>query len=1217
MKSKWSRGFLKLALMWMLTFGMCFAQRTGPQIAPAAIATTQIQEPIYRADGTAASGTVLIRWPAFSTTSGASVPAGSISTTLSSGGVLSVNLVPNANSTPMGSYYTVVYHLDDGQVTREYWVVPVSASAVKVSAIRSSVLPATVALQTVSKSYVDTAITAATLGHPLDTTTIYVLKTGDTMSGPLVLPGDPTSPQQAADKNYVDTQVAGIGAGLSQKVSTLPLGSQSVVQPTGTQLQVNNLNGVEDATAYVSVAGNNGIANAAASPDCVGGCAIKAEQAYGANGGAEPNEQPQPATWANKTQLEDERGGMRKETHFNPLDVNNSGGNAGHTIDVVSTQTADQVKASTGATQQFSTGLAITSEGLTGGSNEFPQHVQGTVPYFKTTFSALSMAGTYNTPGQHVLTGWNQDCFGVGDCLMGGMFMRASGGFRDDADEGAHPFDLQFTEDLRVFTGQCAGGCSPGATVLQVNPTSSAGTQGEGRYLIDQAPAKVIRTGTVVSGDPTSARHAIANFAGTNFPLSVLLETNQTIPTQANSIKPGTVTIGILTSGTPQGYSNNTAALPTRTGVACVSDIQVGDGRAQNFETASYTVVDGSHLSLTLRRPHGSGATIAVGGLCGYGLEQTVDTTGASRQVFPVIASTSPAQLYYAGGQSALVGVQQLQSGFANLNFVLTSLTRTNGVVTATIAGFFQIDVNGLPLTISGAADPSYNGTYAVSTTTANTFTYVQQGADSTSSGGTASYLAGGYALYPMAEVLGVYNAQTHAVDGQFTLAANTVPWAAGDPVEEPHYFQQSVAPDLEQITQFAPRPSRNVSAGIQYGGVNGPGLQGWVINNQSPASLYFGNGGTHAVPYTGIDVVGIWRDAMEVEAGENSVLRVDCNSHGCDRWNSGYDLFQMQTSAGVDHETYNPANSTLTFNLRGTAYQFNPQAFTAGTINTTTLSAGTINGRFIGTVAPNSLPIFGPSGAAHAPGAVPDPGPATGTSRFLREDGVFAVPAGGSGGGGGSLNGAATITSGTVDNTLIGQTTTAAGYFSRIGAGQTNPNTIDFRAAIDVQTCSQCGIFLSNPDSDDTPNLIFRAKGQREVSMDALRGSYRFISENNGGGAGGYVMAQMDGSGTGPGAMTVFGPLFATNFKGILSGQTGVIGGQALTAGQCAAAMVTVAGAQPGTPVSVAALDGSLPSPLTMLSAAVTSVNNVTVQLCAVGNVTPPNESYNVRVIQ
>lgn len=40
-------------------------------------------------------------------------------------------------------------------------------------------------------------------------------------------------------------------------------------------------------------------------------------------------------------------------------------------------------------------------------------------------------------------------------------------------------------------------------------------------------------------------------------------------------------------------------------------------------------------------------------------------------------------------------------------------------------------------------------------------------------------------------------------------------------------------------------------------------------------------------------------------------------------------------------------------------------------------------------------LPTFGPSGGGHAPGAVPDPGGSSGTTKFLREDGTWNIPPG------------------------------------------------------------------------------------------------------------------------------------------------------------------------------------------------------------------------------
>ena len=56
-------------------------------------------------------------------------------------------------------------------MSREFWVVPVSQLPVQVSTIQSTVLPTSVAMQTVSKNYVDTAIAAAVTGHPLDSST--------------------------------------------------------------------------------------------------------------------------------------------------------------------------------------------------------------------------------------------------------------------------------------------------------------------------------------------------------------------------------------------------------------------------------------------------------------------------------------------------------------------------------------------------------------------------------------------------------------------------------------------------------------------------------------------------------------------------------------------------------------------------------------------------------------------------------------------------------------------------------------------------------------------------------------------------------------------------------------------------------------------------------------------------------------------------------------
>src|SRR4051812_12729637 len=68
------------------------------------IVTTDVTDTIYRANGTPASGTVLVSWPAFTTPSAQAVASGSTSVTLTSSGLLDVRLTPNAGASPIGTY---------------------------------------------------------------------------------------------------------------------------------------------------------------------------------------------------------------------------------------------------------------------------------------------------------------------------------------------------------------------------------------------------------------------------------------------------------------------------------------------------------------------------------------------------------------------------------------------------------------------------------------------------------------------------------------------------------------------------------------------------------------------------------------------------------------------------------------------------------------------------------------------------------------------------------------------------------------------------------------------------------------------------------------------------------------------------------------------------------------------------------------------------------
>src|SRR5207248_3132116 len=219
---------------------------------------------VYRADGNPAAGVLLISWPAFTTASSATVAAGNKSVTLGTAGSMTVQLAPNAGAIPAGTVYTVVYQLTDATVKIEYWSVGTTspetiaavrtlvgtgagasqiatqqyvnaqlANVVHLSGIEtisgtkqftvSPVLPTpSQSGQAVNKAYVDASVANVGSGGGN-----FVNKAGDTMTGPLTLPGDPTAPNQAANKHYVDLGFASKADLIGGLVAVGELGSGS------------------------------------------------------------------------------------------------------------------------------------------------------------------------------------------------------------------------------------------------------------------------------------------------------------------------------------------------------------------------------------------------------------------------------------------------------------------------------------------------------------------------------------------------------------------------------------------------------------------------------------------------------------------------------------------------------------------------------------------------------------------------------------------------------------------------------------------------------------------------------------------------------------------------------------------------------------------------------------------------------------------------------
>jgi lysophospholipase L1-like esterase len=190
-------------LLYCLIFIVALALMVRAQ-QTAVPAKTQISGVVYRADGTPATGTLVISWPDFVTADKQQVLAGALSTEIASDGTISVQLVPTAGATP-AIRYKVLQYSDDGTPHESYWSVPATVTAT-VAAI-SSAAPAS----------------AAVYNGLLTATTNYVHTTGSesiagdkTFSDPVVLSAGVVAP---ASSNFVfegDSITAGLGLAAGQ-----------------------------------------------------------------------------------------------------------------------------------------------------------------------------------------------------------------------------------------------------------------------------------------------------------------------------------------------------------------------------------------------------------------------------------------------------------------------------------------------------------------------------------------------------------------------------------------------------------------------------------------------------------------------------------------------------------------------------------------------------------------------------------------------------------------------------------------------------------------------------------------------------------------------------------------------------------------------------------------------------------------------------------------
>jgi len=749
----------------------------------AQVGTTTVQDTVYHADGTVAQGTILVSWPAFETATGNTVAAGNLSVEIGANGQVSMNLAPNVGATPAGTYYTAVYHLDDGTVSKEYWNVP-NVATTSVAAIRSRIMPASVAVQTLTATEVNSMLNN------------YLPLNGGTVSGALLLDGTPQSANQAVTKSYVDNAVTPLETALGSVVSALPQANQVVEQPAGTTLSANIFAGKYYASNFQSGSMNNGIASLANSSNCANstpgghsGCTIDVDPTY-ANG-----ENPQGygayifgnntsnMNWPLDTHVHDERNGVTADYYENPFSVVPQQ-SAGQTI--TSAITLDYQKWPSYQGNAAGSEYLQTTD-FAGGYNFDNYFGYGQPQYFfKTYYDDLVLASTDYTSGQQEAIENIVNCHGTGDCLGMTTLLTCDGGENTANDEGCHGGDFQVTEDPVIYRGVVAADAPVGSTVNHGYATAGGGTEGQDRLLLDTNPAGII-TGTSITGYATatatgpSGNSAVmppmAMDSNASFPVSTMVQLcypgtdngvggaagctagsqpTGFIPSAPNMINPAaSVTTNVVASytatapqtGLPSGFCSSTTLqssnsgsacyLPT-TGVACISD-------QEEYETVDYSYNSATQqITLeNLRFPHKNGLVFAHSGLCGYAVEQQSDVFSGDgnnngiSQIFPVEGSPNATSFYYIsqrvnlGYTAPVLGVSTGQNGVEQdgggecftLNafaFQLQADQRTV-IVASTIP--FNVGnlspIDGMTLTIT-TPNPSYNGNYVVSYGTVN-----------------------------------------------------------------------------------------------------------------------------------------------------------------------------------------------------------------------------------------------------------------------------------------------------------------------------------------------------------------------------------------------------------------------------------------------------------------------------------------------------------------
>lgn len=734
-----------------------------------------------------------------------------------------------------------------------------------------------------------------------------------------------------------------------------PTGSQNVVQPAGTSLNANILSGRMYADQYSAT---TGIATAAGNCNAqqttnYSGCTIFVPPTYANTenpqgwGATYPyGGQVAGTTLPSGSAVYDERNGTWQAVFHNPFSPVPDSATG---MNVAVFEDAPWITNHNFGSNSPTT-LRAALNVYAGGAN-FDNYFNGIPEYTYGRYYWLTNFVDENwSSGQDFGFNVTLKKHGVGDTV--GLFesITCDGGVNTSTDEGCEGTDENISEDPNVFTGSIT---AVSGNTVTVNASIGGGTQGQDRLLVDTAATKTISGPSFAVASNASAQvpNSVTDTTA-SYPVSTMIELcypgsdngaggstactagnapTGYIPPQALSttaFSPATsITANVVASytGLPTGFCTSANLQSSNSAAACYMAAS-GNGcltSSEEYETVAYTY-NATAQTITLnnlRFPHSNGMVFATGGLCGYAVEDESSiysgggTNGRISEVYPIEGSISANTIYYITQRTNEgYGLQTLgqNAGGSNTGQLCFSATGSNYALNGSVvsfnlstpSGFINpfASFNGLTLT-QNTANATYNGSYPVTWTGGNSFTY-QPG--TTPSGtapttGTVSYCNASYKIYPAARVFDVYNTANNTVDGTFHLypVPATTAYAVGDPVMEPHYQQMQVKGNHVAITRY--QPEEYYGPGdftLQYQGLlHGIG-SGLLINNTSATNAYLGFGGTYTSGMIGYQLSGMWNEGLELDGPPtDSAINIPfCRPSpiGCSSPLSNFNLFKF-----------------------------------------------------------------------------------------------------------------------------------------------------------------------------------------------------------------------------------------------------------------------------------------------------------------------------------